>query len=148
MVLSNIYKDSYKTNWQLWGIAAIVFSVFIVLTLMCNFSEVPPEKVAEQIAKSSRLKSVNQLCEELPKPEGFKFLRKRIDGNSYRTALSFDYKTTRSYEEVKAFYLSLMPSDGWQVNENESLGFMRDKQKISIGRHSWDEYYFYCAEDH
>jgi hypothetical protein len=145
MVLDNFYQ-SRKTNWRLWGIVGIVLSFFVFSALICNFSEDPPEKVEKAISGSSRLKSVNRLCEEIPKPEGFKFLRKRISGNSYISALSFDYKTNRSYEEVKAFYLSLMPSEGWKIDD--SLGFSRNNQKIQIGRFSWEEYYIYCAEEH
>ena len=141
MSFNNFYEESDKTSWRRWGIAALVISLLILQGLMCEFFRQTPESVEQAITTSETLSRVNKLCEELPKPEGFKFVSKSLGGNSEISALSFNYQTERKYEEIKAFYLSLLPSKGWIIDDSRDLGFKKDNKFISIGRD-----YIYCGE--
>jgi hypothetical protein len=74
-----------KINKNRWKISLIVISGLAFLSLISyfNFKNPTPEQTNSLINRSLPLKRVDNLCENLPKPEGFQFVRKIVSGNSY-----------------------------------------------------------------
>jgi len=119
--------------------------LLLILAFGCRQPE-SAEEVETRISKSEVLQRLDKLCTELPKPEGFKFVRKSISGNSYTVSLSYDFRAHMSYDKVYDFYRRELTSLGWKPGPS---GYSeKENQQVSVSHVEFGgaDYSLYCAE--
>lgn len=141
-----------KINKHRWKIALGVISGVIFLIGLSYFTyrqSYTLEQTNDLINKSAHLKRVNNICENLPKPEDFRFVSKIISGNSYTSAISHYYRSKLEYSEVETFYLEWFNQNGWTLETEGTLDFRKNNLVIHIGKGYWARanYYIHCAEE-
>jgi hypothetical protein len=148
MAFGNFFAEIDSTNHRQMMIAGLVILVLISFILLTQFFRIDnsPEAVEKAIKSSERLNRVNQMCENLPKPEDFKFIEKSFSGNSFTSALSFLYSTKTSSTEVREVYVQWFETNGWSRDSDGDLRFAKDNKEISITRQTTELYSIYCAE--
>lgn len=132
-------------------ISLIVISglAFLILISYFNFRNPTPEQTDNLINRSAPLKNVDNLCENLPKPEDFHFVGKIVSGNSYTFAISHYYQSELEYNKVETFYLQWFTQNNWLLETHGTLDFRKGNLIIHINRGSWAgaNYAIYCAEE-
>ncbi|MDQ3819418.1 MAG: hypothetical protein M3362_17310 [Acidobacteriota bacterium] len=85
------------------------------------------------------LEKLHQIAAETPVYLGFKEIGSHEGANSLNAVLSFYYRSTASYEEVKVFYTKELTAKGWTGPRGEPTGdgtiginFRRDEYAIAI----------------
>lgn len=62
--------------------------------------EMSPEEVEQVISKSEKLSKIDRVCKSLAKPGDFVELKKQIFGNAGRSAITYQYRTSRTFDQV------------------------------------------------
>ena len=151
MNVKNLNRKFDKIGISRWKNSLIVISglAFLMLISLFNFRNPTPEQTDNLINRSAPLKIVDNLCENLPKPEGFHFVRKIVSGNSYTFAISHYYQSELEYNKVETFYLEWFTQHNWLLETRGTLDFRKENLIIHINRGSWTgaNYVIYCAEE-
>lgn len=82
---------------------SIILLVFAV-SLWQGCRERSNEEVEQIIAKSEKLRYIDGICKEFPKPGLFELDKKDISGNSVMSAIYYRYISHMPFSSVKAFY--------------------------------------------
>ena len=131
-------------------VAGLVILIVVSFMLTVSFlrKDESPEAIETTLAISPGLRRVNELCNNLPKPEGLQFVDKKIGGNSVTYAIEFNYKRNKSSKEINAFYLQWFNENGWSLEKTDTLRFGNGNQRISISNETFSTSNFgiYCAE--
>lgn len=150
MVFNEFYKESTKITRRLWMLAGLIilFVISGLLAIIFLHKDESPEAVERTLEISPGLRRVNQLCNDLPKPEGLQFVAKKFGGNAITYAIEFNYKKRRSSKEINDFYLQWFIANGWSSEEKDTLRFRKGKQRISISNEAFSttDFSIYCAE--
>ncbi|HVE55856.1 MAG TPA: hypothetical protein VNB22_03445 [Pyrinomonadaceae bacterium] len=122
-----------------------LFLGLIILISLCFFGCKTNEqqliedtkRAEEGIKKDSRIKELDDLCSQLPKPEKFQLVGKSKGFNS--VVISHFYTSPHIYfEEIKTFYDRYFLENGWNgytssgLNGREFLIFEKDNYRIDI----------------
>lgn len=110
----------------------------------------------EAISKSANLQEIHRLCtQEIPRPNDFVLMTQRKDGNGERF-LSYGYRSSFSYHDVKRFYGEYFSQSGWNLSDQKDRGwgdpyieFSRGEYKVKIyyfGARGDVNYAFHCAK--
>jgi hypothetical protein len=127
-------------------LAKIAFLVCLIFFLIQCRKELTPEEVKQEISKSERLMRIDQLCNGLPKPEGFQFINKKISGNSFTLSISYHYYSKKSLREVEAFYSDFLSANGWIVGKSRSYEKGNQQVDLELVNFPKANYSIYCAE--
>jgi hypothetical protein len=134
MPLENFYEESDKARdrWQLKvaaGFFAVVVYLIFGLVLFSNYRE---EKEVRD-TETERIKRVEALCAELPKPENFVFVT-RDPPITYKdaTAIIFRYQSDRELEEIMPAFTLWFNSHNWKAAANSTSSFTNGYQTITI----------------
>lgn len=112
-----------------------VFAIMIFLSLSCA------EKTQEEIEDSIRiskslgkpLASANKLCEDLPKPSDFKFVKKTLGGNSIVASIGFIYNRNSPTEKIINFYEKWSKDERWIFKtDTDSWVMTKGNQSITL----------------
>lgn len=119
--------------------------LFLVLVSACRQPESAVD-VENRIRESEILQRLDRLCTELPKPEGFEFVKKSISGNSFTVSLSYDFRSSMPYDRVYDYYKRVLPPLGWQPGP--SGYYEKGSQQVSVSSVVFPnvDYSLYCAE--
>ena len=86
-----------------------------------------------------RLEKLHQIAAETPVYPGFKEIGSHDGAHSANAVLSFYYRSTASYDEVKKFYTNDLPPKGWdgpqdRVNADGTveIEFRKGEYSVSI----------------
>ncbi len=133
-----------------------VFSLFLlsisILSMFLSCSELTQEEIEQKISESKKFRKLNEFCENVPKPDGFRFTHKDFGGgNSFTIAIAYYYKTNISFSQVKSFYLEYFRNQGWKRKIFEDEKHWRDRgfikyqkgKKIIVVEHSSSTLYDY-----
>ena len=116
MFLREFYEDSDRADrhqWKIIGLIGLALYAFIALAVFA-FNNQPTQKEIEQsISKSLILSELDHFCQALPKPQTFAYKYKKLVGNSERAQISYRYKSTSNFSEIRDFYISYFENDGW-----------------------------------
>jgi hypothetical protein len=104
------------------------------------------EDVQKKIDKSEKLSKLDKFCRELPTPAGFEFVDKQISGNSFTMSISYQFRSSLPYSDVRKFYSDLLRSKGWEVGSSGI--YERGTQRLSVTTVAFPgaDYSVYCAE--
>ena len=152
MYFQTLPRQFNKIAQHRWRIAIGFLCVLSFLTWFHYFTYPPPltpEQTNKLINQSESLKRVDNLCENLPKPEDFHLVRKIISGNSRTVSISHYYQSNLGYEKIKTFYLDWFNKNGWESEYQGSLDFRKNNYIIYISKGYWAgaNYSFHCAEE-
>lgn len=102
------------------------------MVLGCN--ELSQAEIEQRITNSAGLTGLDRLCQELPKPEGFQFVRKGLSGNAQSSIIDYRYKSDKGFKEVKDFYFDWFKNNGWSLDARMSLEryFEFRKENLSV----------------
>jgi hypothetical protein len=117
-------------NIRFLVIITLILAVFILAS--CN--DLSQEEVEQIIAKSEKLRQLDRFCNELPKPDGFKFVYKKVVGNREFVHISYRYKTDLTYSNVKHFYTDYFEENGWKQEHSWSgyIEYRNGKRLVSV----------------
>jgi hypothetical protein len=107
-----------------------VFAIMIFLSLSC--AEKTPEEIEDAIRSSKSLANANKLCENLPKPPDFKFVKKTTGGNSIVASIGFIFNKQSSNEKIVDFYDKWSKDEGWIFKKDSLLVMSKSNQEIII----------------
>lgn len=148
--LPNQYKRIREHRWKI-ATGVLLGVGFLVWSSIFTFNQptLTLEQTNEKINQSERLKEVDTLCANLPKPEDFRLLRKKISGNSRTTSISHYYQSKTEYEKIKKFYSDWFIQNGWKLEYQNTLDFNKDNLMIRINKAYSNEakYVIYCAKE-
>jgi len=119
---------------------------FLCIFFLVNCGEQSPAEVESRIANSEVLTRVDKLCNDLPKPKDFQFVRKSISGNSFTSSISYSYKSSTPYREAREFHNKYLFANGWIIGD--SAYYEKGNKQISLSTVDFPgaKYSLYCAE--
>lgn len=98
------------------------------------------EEVEQTISKSETLTKIDRVCKSLSKPDDFVELKKQLFGNSIRSAITYQYKTSRSFDDIiRHFKMKCAESQCVVISESndEANSFLRSlnmrMENVDIG---------------
>ncbi len=159
MPLENIYEISDRIDLTRLKIAGLLVLLILgwVLFGAWNISRDLREVAAAGTPEADRLRSVDALCTDLPKPEKFYFVNREPPTEvSGRTSVVYRFRSERSPEEIMPAIIVRLGENGWTFKPNsESLlsVFKRANQTIAVSNSessidsSAVNYNFYCSEE-
>lgn len=166
MPFDDFYKESdiVDRRWQ----AALVFGLVCAI-VYCgvlyfwgqNYSvdeQQPKAEAAER--RTSRLASVKNLCQSVPRPEQFDSVSEELlEHNDLRTIFLQEFKSKRKSDEVLPFFQVWFASNGWTKRDRSSgerwattsavvTTFYKGNQEISIVSSDWTGFHgIECLEN-
>lgn len=88
------------------------FAIFITQS---SCREPSPEEVEAKIAASRKLRQIDEVCSELPKPQSFRQIKKGISGNSRLSIIYYQYASDEPFSQVRDFYKANASEAGFVV---------------------------------
>lgn len=147
--LSSQYKKISEHRWKIATGLLLALAFYIWSSYFFYRAPLTTEQTNDLINRSEPLKRVDSLCENIPKPEDFQFIKKITSGNSRTTSISHYYHSNLGYEKIKKFYSDWFTQNGWEPEVQESLEFRNKNFTISInGYPGGFQYIIHCAEEH
>lgn len=108
-----------------------VFAIMIFLSLSC--AERTQDEIEDAIRISKSLASANKLCENLPKPPDFKFVKKTLGGNSIVASIGFIFNRNAPTEKILNFYEKWSKDEGWIFKtDTDSWVMSKGNQSITL----------------
>lgn len=122
--------------------------------------KIATERTEREIKESSELKDLNELCQSIPRQDGFELLYKdtwindNFPDNSKRDIfLTHKLSSKVEFKELKKVILDYFLTRGWTRLEQKELGrelrFRKDNYAISISYQGQEEqinYFFTCVK--
>ena len=147
--LPNQYKKISEHRWKI-GLG-IIFAVafFLWFSRFTYQTPLTLEQTEDLINKSERLKRIDNLCANLPKPDDFRLVSKKISGNSRTISISHYYQSEIQFEKIKEFYSDWLIQHGWKLEYENTLDFNKGDSMIHINKTVWASarYIVYCAKE-
>jgi hypothetical protein len=161
------FEDFYKAEdearrrwWKCVGAAILLYVGYWTIGLLIVPDSKPveePPRVRNNAASTSvrwsdverRRRRVEELCENLPKPEKFHLAVEDImieDVNS--TLIRYAYKSDRAWEEIMPSFLIWLNANGWKPLPSNESTFTKNNQTIAFNKVLNDlvNYEIYCSE--
>lgn len=110
-----------------------VFAIMIFLSLSC--AERTQEEIENSIRLGKSLGSANKLCEDLPKPSDFWFVKKILGGNSIVASIGFRFNRNSPTERIINFYEKWSEGEGW-IFKTDTDSWVMSKGNQSIRLYS------------
>jgi hypothetical protein len=156
MPLENFYKESDQAARHgrfILGLVFVLVALYFVSVYFFYKTAVPEdssEYQPEMPTAADRLRNVDALCTNLPRPEKFFFLgRGEPIFYSQATAIVYRYKSERDFEELMPVFTLWFGENGWKSAE-DNQSFKKGTQRISIlytNDYDGKYYDFYCFEE-
>lgn len=123
----------------------IVGLLGVVIFAISCIQEKSQAEIEEIVKRIPIWKQVNSLCSDLPKPDDFVFVNKKISGNTNTAALSFNFRSKKRPREIADYYISWAKDNNWVVEKDN--WYRKGKQSIGIKFEAFDDsnVHFYCA---
>lgn len=102
----------------------------IFLSLSC--AERTQEEIENIIQSEKSLERANLLCQNLPKPIDFKFVKKTLGGNTNTASVGFVFNKKSSSEEIMNYYENWSKNNGWDFEDSRFTQMSKGKQKIIL----------------
>ena len=152
MPFENFYKEADKTARRWRRVLAVAF------LLVIGYLSIPffiawiagPETVEEIPAGAERMRRVDALCSNLPKPEQFYFIERDppIDYGG-ATGVTYRYKSDRDLEEIMPAFIVWFGENGWRPLGESNSEFRKGFQTVTIRTNSdyyYGNYEIYCYD--
>ena len=114
-------------------IQAVAVLVFAFVSLTCSTRQQQPLTMADNPVE--RAERVKDICESLPKPEGFQLIEKTLppQPDDYRSVI-YRFRSSRSKDEIYPTFVVWSNTNGWMIqkNESEALVFQKFNQADSV----------------
>lgn len=107
-----------------------VFAIVIFLSLSC--AEKTQDEIENIIQSQRALREVDQLCKDLPKPIDFKFVEKRLSGNTNTASVGYVYNRNSSNDQIMNYYENWSKNNGWDFEELRFMQMSKGKQQIIL----------------
>lgn len=78
------------------------YILFILMLMSCG--KMTPDEVEALIKSDKQFGYLDMVCDELPKPESFKYVGKYVFGNTKTNSLELSFRSPRLIREVRKFY--------------------------------------------
>jgi len=111
-------------------ILSIFSYLFLASTFFVACNDQSRAEVEGRINRSEVLTRLNGICENIPKPGGFKLIDKQIRGNARKSVVAFDYKLDGSSDEANRFFEKWFSENGW--TRDSSLGERFNKSTDTV----------------
>ncbi|MEP6901144.1 MAG: hypothetical protein ABJA66_05300 [Actinomycetota bacterium] len=152
MPFGNFYDKSDKETSRHWKSVVLTFSLLaIVFISVYGLYMIREDYITEYVKESARIKHVDALCTNLPKPLLFNFVNgeKPVSDNNNATEIIYHYQTERDLKVIMPQFLAWFSSNGWKRNPNNELIFTKGNQTISIesGDNYFTHYDISCSEE-
>ena len=155
MPFENFYDESDKAARRWRKILVLAFFLLVTyftvsLWMVSRFDD--GDESENQISeKIERLRRVDELCTNLPKPEKFYFVRRdKPIYNTNATAIKYYYKSDRGIEEIMPTFIVWFGANGWKPAPENEHSFRKGLQTVTIKTNYDDDYYdnyeIYCYE--
>ena len=143
--IGEIHKSRLKIG------LGIIFGI-ILLSLIFYFNYRLPlnhKQIDNLIDQSEPLKKIDNLCQNLPKPKKFYFIKKNISGNSRIISVSYFYQSELENNEIKNFFSEWFLNNNWTLEYQKTLDFRKGDLIVRIdkGYREGVDYVIYCAEE-
>lgn len=96
--------------------AGVLLVAFCLLS--CNIPGIPGNAPN---ADGSKLKEVEAIWNTLPRHAGMQEVNNSRMSKPTSVLVSKHFKSTAGFEEVKDFYLKMLPNEGWQLVEDKKM---------------------------
>ena len=111
----------------------IFFSFFYV---GCNFDKKMTQLTEEEIQKSPDLKALNNMCNQIPLPEDFQFIRKGGLDDQRITFTNLYYSETE-YDKARKLFEEYFSNNNWKLTKEDksypkTIEFRNDKYRVVI----------------
>lgn len=132
--LGSLFKDSQSTSVSRLTIVGGVALVIGALVLLNSYSfrGTSPDGYQKAVNVFEGRKRVDQLCNELPRPNQVRLFNRSVEGSTRTHAVSYKFETLLKNSEVKKFYLHALAIGGWRLIENGYLDFEKNGQILSL----------------
>lgn len=107
-----------------------VFALMLFLNLSCN--DKTQDEIESIIQSQRQLREVDQLCKDLPKPSDFKFVGKRLGGNTNTASVAYIFKKNSQNNEIINYYENWSKNNGWDFEDSRFLQMTKGNQKIIL----------------
>ncbi|HVE56097.1 MAG TPA: hypothetical protein VNB22_04660 [Pyrinomonadaceae bacterium] len=152
MPFENFYKESDKFARR-WRIAVGVAFLLVISYLSIPFFAAwitSPETVEETPTGAERMRRVDALCSNLPKPEQFYFIGRDapIDYGD-ATGVTYRYMSDRALEEIMPAFIVWFGENGWKPIAVGDSVFRKGNQTVTIRINSdyyYGNYEIYCYD--
>ena len=157
MPLENFYEESDKAGerWRLKVVAGFFAVAAYLIFGWVIFSDYR-EDVKIRDTEAERIKRLDTLCGELPKPENFAFVtRERPIPYKDATAIIFRYQSDRELAEIMPAFTVWFNTHNWKPAANGTTSFTKGGQTITITKFDTEfgeydpefaNYEIYCYE--
>lgn len=120
----------------------VIIRVLIAcLVLAHSCGEPSQEEVARKIAESEKLRHIDQICKQFPKPPEFHQMKKGISGDAEIASVYYQYSSNLPFASVRNFYQDaanrgeyMLVSENYADPEDSmsTLRFLRDDVGITL----------------
>lgn len=130
-------KDKLKYKLSL----AMPFALIGFCLLSCTGAT--QNETDQLIGSSKTLTYLDNLCNELPRPAGFRYVYKKVSGNSFTHSVSYQFESEISFGLVRDHFVAYLESNGWtrEFLWEENGDFHNGQFKYNKGKDSiWLEH--------
>lgn len=107
----------------------------IIKDRLTEMDNVGTEETKEAIKNNAKLQELDNICKQIPLPEGFKLIAIQLSPNE-SPILTYYYYSENDFEKSDNYFRQYFVENGWSIVENKSLNrissFRNDNYKINI----------------
>jgi len=127
-------SDKLKYRYRKSVISTFALSAVVIISFFGLYG-IYKDYLTEYLKEQARIKHVDALCRNLPKPQMFNFVERK-DPLSYNdnnaTKVVYSYQTQRNANEIISGFLRWFSANGWKRRAGDEWIFTKDGQTIAI----------------